>query len=48
MWDIVQNIVIFSVAMTIARFVIKSIFKLLLIGVVIALGIYGLNYIGLF
>lgn len=48
MWDIIQNFIVFSIAMTIVRFIFKGIIKLVLIGVVIALIIYGLNYAGIF
>ncbi|MEZ7619428.1 hypothetical protein [Staphylococcus epidermidis] len=46
MWDIIQNIIIFSIVITVARFIIKGIFKLIIIGIIIMLLIYGLDYIG--
>jgi len=48
MWDIIQNIIVFSIAMGIVRFLVKGIFKLLIIAVVIGLAIYGLNYFDIF
>lgn len=47
MWDIIQNIIIFSIVMTIVRFLVKGIFKLILIGIVIVIIIYGINQLGI-
>lgn len=47
MWDIIQNIIIFSIVMTLARFIIRGIFKLIIIGIIIMFLIYSANYIGI-
>lgn len=47
MWDIIQNIIIFSIVMTIVRLLVKGIFKLILIGIVIMIIIYGINQLGI-
>lgn len=48
MWDIIQNFIIWSIVLTIVSFIIRSLFKIIIIAVVIALALYGLNYFDIF
>ncbi|MDN5696053.1 MAG: hypothetical protein L0G61_05085 [Staphylococcus equorum] len=53
MWDFLlqnssfHNIIVFSIIMTIARFIFKGILKLIIIAVVIVIGLYFLNSYGI-
>lgn len=48
MWDIIQNIIVFSIVMGIIRFLIKGVLKLIIIGAVIITVLYGINYYNVF